>query len=571
MRKRILTIDIETGESSGDSVKLGFSDNVLSVCVYDGNRYRLFDDLQSCGRYLQSLSTNTIWIVYAHNGGKFDYKYLLRHFDSYSLVLNGGQFICAKWKSIEFRDSLNLFKTSLKKASQAFGGGIEKGSCPIGDWIPRKQMLDYLCRDCESLYATLEGFAKLLGIRPIQLKLTVASTSYNEFRQEYGKVRFRVDFPGLDTRLYRKLSDSYFGGRVEIFNMTLGGGIGLDVNSLYPSVLHSELYPCGYPLNITGFDSDLLGIYNVRITGYEDKSGIGQFPCKIDGKLLFPFGNFTSWITSADIKYFEDRKGLGSCTGKITFLSGFGFTGIRPFASFIDRLMRLKLSGGEGERQLAKYLMNSLYGKFAQKPEFSDIYITSSAKELSEKLSEGYSIVDDSGSQYWLSKEEVNERTKYIPVAVFVTSYARLVLQRAIHYLSDRGYCVGYCDTDSIFLECTENTIPKDIPGGLHESRLGAWKREIDFSGANFVLPKTYAIFGQNGEIIKVRAKGFPARCVADLEGLFRGVGWDGIVGLKTALRGSGAIVQAMNKQIRAVYAKREILPDGSTKNIWLE
>ena len=570
MRKKILTIDIETGEEKDGLVKLDFSNNVISIGIYDGSDFRCFDTFNGVVSYFESLAKTTNYFVYAHNGGKFDYKYLFRYLDNYSLCLNGGQFICARWKNIEFRDSLNLFKSSLKKASKAFGGGTEKDEFPIGVWSDKRRMLHYLFMDCKSLYDSLSGFASVIDTIPEKLKLTVASTSYNEFRTSYGKNRFRIDFPSLHRSLYEKMIPAYFGGRVEIFRTELRQGFGIDVNSLYPSVLSSMRYPVGYPFDVTKRSEDLLGIYQVEISGYNDQSGIGQFPLRHDGKLLFPMGTFTTWITNADIDYFDERVSKRLAVGTIKILYGFEFVYGHPFASYIERLMHLKKQGGKdsGQYMMAKYLMNSLYGKFAQKPIQEDIQIVKDTSELNNYLGEGYAIVDDFSGVYWLSKESVQDKTKYFPVAVFCTAYARLVLLESLHFFADRGFSVAYCDTDSIFIGIEAEKDLCDVPGGLHPTRLGAWDREIDFHSGEFFLPKTYALYNEAGETIKLRAKGFPLRAIDGVQSIFDGCEWKGVAGLKTALRG-GDIIRSMTKKIRAVYDKREILPDGNTAPIY--
>ena len=130
---------------------------------------------------------------------------------------------------------------------------------------------------------------------------------------------------------------------------------------------------------------------------------------------------------------------------------------------------------------------NSLYGKFATNP-VNDTKIPVlqengivcqkgkiDVKELKEieKLYENVVL-----------KEDKERELNYTAMASFITAYARRVTHTAIQENYD-SFC--YADTDSIHLLGTE---AKNID--IHNSKLGAWKHECNWSSAKFIRAKTY-------------------------------------------------------------------------------
>ena len=156
-------------------------------------------------------------------------------------------------------------------------------------------------------------------------------------------------------------------------------------------------------------------------------------------------------------------------------------------------------------RTLAKLMLNSLYGKFA-----TGLETRSKIPYLS-----GDGIV-----KYALSDPE-EKKGIYIPMGVFITSYAREKTIRTSQAIKDYSiakygkdlYC--YSDTDSIhtLLPIEELTQFCDID----DVELGKWKHESSFSEAKFVRQKCY-IEKFNDEYNIVCA-GLPKKCMYKKEG----------------------------------------------------
>lgn len=136
----------------------------------------------------------------------------------------------------------------------------------------------------------------------------------------------------------------------------------------------------------------------------------------------------------------------------------------------------------DGLRLIAKLLLNALYGKFGQRPYQTKVHLTTTAREFHKLL--------ESETEIALSADHVSEvmdrivmrkraefakapRTNCLPIAIFVTSYARLRLYEYMEQVVKVGGKILYTDTDSIFYV-------KKIcaPGVIEGECLGQMKRE---------------------------------------------------------------------------------------------
>lgn len=151
-------------------------------------------------------------------------------------------------------------------------------------------------------------------------------------------------------------------------------------------------------------------------------------------------------------------------------------------------------------RFVGKQLMNSLYGKFGQRPARQEVRVTSTADE--------FNALTEDDTLDIIDIEHMNEhvdrlvtrtkqehapaaRTNCLPIAVYITAYARL---RLLHYLeeTDRvGAIRLYCDTDSCWMVVRAGQRERVAEGEF----LGEMKREYaDRRIVEFICagPKNY-------------------------------------------------------------------------------
>jgi hypothetical protein len=170
----------------------------------------------------------------------------------------------------------------------------------------------------------------------------------------------------------------------------------------------------------------------------------------------------------------------------IEYINGYKFrscTGV--FDEYIDKYMEMKKNNTGALRQLAKLMLNNLYGKFATNP----------------KTQQKIPYISESGEVEYKTINAEDKEPVYTPMGVFITSYARAMIQRTAQSVYHR-FC--YCDTDSIHI------IGKEIPDiEIDDKDLGKWKLENTFVRARFIRAKTYIEELEDGTL-NVKCAGLP-------------------------------------------------------------
>lgn len=175
------------------------------------------------------------------------------------------------------------------------------------------------------------------------------------------------------------------------------------------------------------------------------------------------------------------------------------------------------------KKRVAKIMMNSMWGKHAQRPILTESLILDHADDVTKVdqvfanfMNGNYKGIDchslsDSKVMYRYTASGPNVKTDfhkgYLPVAVFVTAYARLQLFDQMHQLGKR---VLYHDTDSIvyMYDPREYNIPfGDILGEWSEEDISIPTKHGGIKKFIALGPKTYAIKCFDGTEL-VKAKG---------------------------------------------------------------
>ena len=141
------------------------------------------------------------------------------------------------------------------------------------------------------------------------------------------------------------------------------------------------------------------------------------------------------------------------------------------FTSYIEKWTKVKEDNAQERNALytlAKLMLNSLYGKFASRPD----------------LKGKYPFLEEGVVRYGRT-DVVHKDPIYTALSCFVTSWARDLTIRSAQKEYHRFI---YADTDSLHLEGT--TIPDSLE--IHNSKMGAWKVEGTFDRGRFIRAKTY-------------------------------------------------------------------------------
>jgi len=557
------TFDIET---------TGLGGKFLVVGVYNqyeekpsSTDYKVFYSISELIDYFVFYKSVNYW--YAHNGGKYDFRYLIpeiikKGYIIKPLVINGSMAQIKVYnqknkKLFELRDSFFILPASLKKLTYDFN--VEHKKLEINDYeseVVTKEMLDYLRNDViglyEVIYNNISNIYNLTGCFP---SLTFGSTSLKiystMFKDKFNKIK------NIDNK---ELRDGYFGGRCEVFNRYIEDGFYYDVNSLYPYVMKNFKMPIG-EYYITKEPRTEIYISKIEFIAPTNLK-IPILPIRKDKKLIFGVGKGIGVYSSIEIK-----KAL-EYGYKINYIKTYNFKDCDYlFSGYVDFFYNVKKRSDKNSAsyQIAKLYLNSLYGKFGQH-NTRDSYIINPKEDWINK-NMNFELVDSS-KDYLLFKKtyQYNNIWVNIPISIFITSYARIVLFEMFEKIGfDNVY---YCDTDSIITS-------KEISSSLE---LGDVKLEDHIKQGYFLFPKVYAYTNNNDEIV-LKGKGFDNKKLRfeDYVNAYNNNDYtgfsqekDAIAGFKTTLKRFGTWINKFKakKTIKSNYDKRILVDKNITKPI---
>lgn len=409
---------------------------------------------------------------------------------------------------VRIMDSLKICPLSIAQMAKAYDLPILKGSIdydaprPVGHVLTDEEIA-YLDNDVQIAAMVMERFLTR-GLN----KMTAGSNALSDYRDRNGGKRgFRRWFPMLteeeDTFIRRAYRGGFAWVNPKYQGQALGRGIVFDVNSLYPSVMYGcsgERLPYGLPEWFDGrpVPSEAYDLWVAQIT-CSFRLREGHIPCiQLKGNFRFSQteylsrsdGDVTFTITNVDWELIQRQYHVYN----LRWHGGYMFRSASfLFKSYIDYWVTEKneatIEGNKGRRQIAKLMLNSLYGKFATR---TTVYSRRPA------------LVNNVLRYVDLPPEQRDP--VYLPVGVFVTSWARYKTITTAQSVYDRFV---YADTDSIHLVGTE--VPDCID--VDDVRLGAWKHESTFRQAKFLRAKCYIEYEEGSDSPTVHVAGMPAAC----------------------------------------------------------
>jgi hypothetical protein len=380
-------------------------------------------------------------------------------------------------------DSLKKLPFPVKKIAKDFKLDLEKGEIDYKAYrAPGHQITEeefkYIKNDIEIIADALEiQFKQGLD------KMTNGSDSLHGFKAVVTKKMFERMFPVLSLKADEEIRRAYRGGftwvNERFQGKEVGEGIVFDVNSLYPSVMYDKPIAWGVPKTFKGkyVPNKAYPLYIQHLKcdfelkeGYIPTIQIKQSNRFKDNEYLKSSNGERPdlYVTNVDWELIQEHYHVFD----VEYVDGSMFrskTGI--FKDFIDKWMWIKNNSEGAIKQLAKLMLNSLYGKFASNPN-----VTGKIPFLKDDKSLGFTTGD----------EEFKDPV-YTPAGIFITSWARWTTITAAQKCYDR---ILYCDTDSLHLLAT--TIPEAIKELVDDKRLGYWKHESTFKRAKFIRQKTY-------------------------------------------------------------------------------
>lgn len=459
-RKPIAVVDLETKGLGGEFLYGAYATETEGTIHY-------FDNLTDWVKLLLSYRYES-YIWYAHNGGEYDYKYILREVRQLAsqarirLISQGisQRLIGAKIKLgrhlYELRDSFSLVPCKLEIFLRDFAPlELQKGSINFDQFdfdCTNSEHIDYLRRDTLGLLAALVKLRETVhDTFDVPLGWTAGATAMRAWRRTLapGAIYWR----GSEQRdLFCR--QAYHGGLVTLSNIAPQENIiDVDVNAMYA---HSMRYgvPDGRCAYTDSEQSGYPGIYQCEVNCPESQEfTFLPYTHPLYNCLTWPTGRFNTPLTSIEIAAARQH-GIDVRVGEGVVWESIA----TPFNDFLAACERLELqatSQSSAIKQVAKILRNSLYGKFG-----SHAQATVLCFEPDDPL--GWTPVIDLLTGDWhglWSREEVLQAPYLHPEwAAFITARARIVLSNLV-YAAGATNCM-YTDTDSLKLRanCVNNT-----------------------------------------------------------------------------------------------------------------
>lgn len=391
-------------------------------------------------------------------------------------------------RRVTFYDSAKKLPFKVKEIAVAFGMEMSKGDIDYHKPRPQgyemtDQEVDYLVRDVR-----IVADAIMLQYKQGLFAMTIGMDALIDYKSTLGKYEFKMFYPAAAVEIDSEMREAYRGGftylKKKYKGKDLGAGIVLDVNSLYPYIQYTKLMPYGVPAPFKGkydiSNKEFYPLYMQRLycefelkdnhlptiqeknsfrnSGAEYIERTGPRP-----RILL--------LTNVDLELFFEHYDVTVHE----YMGGWMFKGAHGlFEKYVDKWMDIKIKaeqeGNKAVRQLAKLMLNNLGGKFGSNP----------------KVEGKYPVMDpETRIIRYKAKEVSYKKPVYIASAAFMTSYARELTIRTGQQLYDRYI---YSDTDSLHLLGTE--LPEGI--NIHQTELGAWKFEYEFTRARYIKSKLY-------------------------------------------------------------------------------
>lgn len=437
--------------------------------VYFGatNEYFEFDTVEA----LVSFIAERDCVLYAHNGGKFDYHFLREYIESDEPIsVIAGRLARCKIGRCELRDSLNLFgQTRLADFSKMEMDYrlMKKGVRDIPE--NREKIRTYLRYDCESLYKLVSGFIERFG-----QQFTQAGAAMKYWQKHYAPDH---EVPHSSPAFYERFHPFYFGGRVQCFasghayeNFSI-----VDINSAYPfAMLDEHAYSTEFirttrlPKNEGSIGQCLVEL---------DAVAKGCFPLRspVDGSLFFPEDEST--VRRYCVTGWELLAALETDTVKVhKIISVYQFgqkVSFRPYVeNFFAMRKEAKAIGDKAQDIFAKIFLNALYGKFASNPTKYQEFLLADpeSRAYAAWVAAGYMDAGSWGKRSMMVRPLPPSKHRYfnIVTGASITGYVRAHLWRSLQKTSGPLYC----DTDSISA--------RDVSRLDLGDKLGQWKVEME-------------------------------------------------------------------------------------------
>lgn len=459
-------------------------------------------------------------------------------------------------QTIQVVDTLNIWRMPLAGIGKQIG--LEKLPMPRRN-ASRAKWEAYGKRDTEIIMeACLRWFAflkqeKLGGFAP-----TLASQAMRAFRHRFMLQHIYID---ADKRALELSREALHGGRTECFYIGKKRGkfYQLDVNSMYPWIMQKY----DVPVKLVGCYSDVTRaelarwlkrycvVARVRLVTDEPAYAVVH-----DNRLVFPVGKLRVALCTPELIYALSKGHIHSVEVAAVYERA------RVFAPFVTTLYGLRLKAAKAGDAVAswlyKILMNSLYGKFAQRGRSYEAIGHTDPKNVRAWVE----VDADSGDVFryrefagliQLRQDEGESFDSFPALAAHVTAYARCRFYELMRAAGAGHYLYG--DTDCLLVDAFGY---KRLKRFCNATRLGGLKLEAQYRFIHIRSPKDYRFDD------KEKVKGVKRSAVwIDAETVEQ-YNFSSLRGLIARGDLSAPIITKVRKRLRRIYTKATVAADGN-------
>jgi len=487
--------EIWVADSETDPFELGVIPEPFIWGVYHGYDNTAYYEFSDTDAFVDFVSDKDI-ILYAHNGGKFDWHFISHRFEPDSdLLIISGRLARFKIGKCEFRDSFSLMPVSLEQYNKMKFDYTKMHKSQRHLYMD--EIREYLESDCINLWRMVYGFDNTYGRH-----ITQATAA-----MKYWQNKLKNKIPRSDSDFYDFIKPFYYGGRVQCFAQGdyKIDALSVDINSAYPFAMLSD-HPYSVEHEIKpGKPRKKLENWGPLLFTIEANSK-GAFPYRgTNKKLYFPDDGevrtytITGWELIAALET--------ETVDNIKFIEYIEFEETKNFSEYVNHFwnerQRFKSEGDKGGEFYCKIFLNSLYGKFGMDIRKHKNYTLKPRNHLEQATHE---LADGETIQHfkeWIihceQAKQGKKRFYNLATAASITGFVRAMLWRTICEATGPMYC----DTDSITAEAFAETLPIT-------KELGDWGIEYYYDRVIVCGKKLYAMHSKhddcNGNNCKTRA-----------------------------------------------------------------
>lgn len=427
----------------------------------------------------------------------------------------------SKLKPVHIRDSMKKIPGSLSNMAKLVGMKKLDGFDFVPGWsnsvdLTNQANWDYVKMDARIVAVAMQEMHNLGNDRS-----TFSGDAWNTAKTMLGSdangdrypqnLKWERYFPQIDIKLDGNIRPAYFGG-INISRhrgITTGEITHADVNSMYPSVMYYDPLPHGLP-TYTEHEPVKGSLYVVK----------GMFRLNLKPGLI-PWFMFKSAVDNhmegmeagVPVEHTEHFHLLTLTSIDLELLNEWYDVEWKPdyppeywvfksrtgiFRAYIDHFTKIKQESEKGSMRYhwAKFMLNSLYGRFGLNPNGQETELVISGEDL-----------------IWKETAVVNEEMDaYLPYAMFITAHAR---RRLLSYIKK-------CGPDKVIHSDTDSVIHTGglVEGVEYGKELGKWGLEHPplkiFEGGFKRYVKVISSDVRTAKAFSIASAGIPKRTVLE-------------------------------------------------------